>query len=90
MSEDQKKPTLSILSNKRLKQIEDVLRNYIDTDQVDEVIDKICLIMKFNSDYKKGKYTPEIGKKFVEWQRKRVAELGINQSQYRKGYLKTT
>lgn len=89
MSEEGKKPSLSILSNKRLNEIKQALiqRGMVD---VDGAIADICEIMKFNPDYAKGKYTPESGQRFMQWQRKRVAELGINQSQYRKGGAKTT
>jgi hypothetical protein len=88
MSEE-KKATTSVLSLKRLNKIHDTLKEYMDDTDVDEVIERICEIMKFDPNYAKGRYTPESGKRFVEWQKKRVQELGVTQGQYRRGIKNT-
>jgi len=90
MSQETKKPSSCVMSLKKLNQVKDVLIRYYGENNVENVIDEICQTINFDPNYSKGRYTPEIGKRFVEWQQRRVDELGITQSQYRKGFLKST
>lgn len=41
-------PQVSIMSKKRLNEIEDVLRHFIVDENISEVMMKICEIMKFD------------------------------------------
>lgn len=87
MSEDTvKKPSLSILSNKRLNEIKEVLIRRYGSENIDATINDICEIMKFDHDYAKNKYTQEKGRKNAEYMRRKAQELGTTQYQlFKKG-----
>jgi hypothetical protein len=56
MSENNNKPSLSILSNKRLKEIKTELtyiKDFTIEDKLDDIINIICQVMKFSPDYSK-------------------------------------
>ncbi len=85
-----KKPTLCIMSLKRLNSIKTILENKYGPDHINDVMQEICQAINFNPDYAKGRYTPDLGRKHGEWQKNRAAELGISQFQYRRGDYKST
>lgn len=67
----------SSMSKKRLGEIKEALKELYGEDKIDDAINKICQIMKFDPDnYCKGVYSPEKGQKIVEYRRKKAAELG--------------
>lgn len=78
-----KKPQVSIMSKKRLDEIKNTIIAKYGEDGIDDIIENICNIMKFNPE--KSTYTPEKGQKFMEWRKKRAEELGISDYDYRKG-----
>jgi hypothetical protein len=84
MAEETKKtPSVSLMSKKRLEEIKDAIIARYGEEDIDELIEEICEIMKFDRDRKT--YTPDKGKKFMEWRKKRAEELGISDNEYRKG-----
>lgn len=72
-----KLPTASTLNKKRYHEIKTSVAQTLDNDQdkVDAIMASIRTIMKFDPDVKK--YTPEQGKKMMEYRRKKAAELGV-------------
>lgn len=65
------------MSKKRLIDIKQLLHDTYGDEKIDEVITKICEIMKFDPDnYCKGVYTSEKGKKNNEYKHRKAKELG--------------
>jgi len=67
MNQEIKKPSSCVMSLKRINQIKEIMIRYYGEKDVDKVIHEICEAINFNPDYAKGRYTPEIGKRFTEW-----------------------
>ena len=88
MSEETKKPTVSILSNKRLNAIRTTLLEFMTEDDVTKAIEKICDIMKFNPDYAKSMYNPKKYESIQLWRNKKAQELGVSVSMIANGKYK--
>lgn len=82
------KPTLSILSNKRLADIKACLVKHYGEDKIDEVIEEICEIMRFNPDYRKGLYNPAHKERAAKWRERKAAEHGVSVSMVANGKYK--
>jgi hypothetical protein len=85
--ETPKKSNVSLMSKKRLSEIKDAIVMRHGEDGIDELMNQICEIMKF--DPGKKTYDPEKGKYFMEWRKKRAEELGVTTGRYNAG-VKTT
>lgn len=83
------KPTLSILSNKRLSEIKACLIKHYGDEKIDEVIEEICEIMRFNPDYRKGLYNPAHKERAAKWRERKAAEYGVSVSMVANGKYKT-
>ena len=80
VSEPQKKPTNSTMSKKRLNDIKNVIKDKYGDDDIDDTINKICEIMKFDPDV--ATYNKDKGRKYMDWRKKRAEQLGITVGQY--------
>jgi len=88
MMNEETKPTISVMSKKRLEQIKEMLSSYLQESEVEEAISKICEIMKFSPDYAKHRYSAEMNKKHQEWRYKKAEELGVSVSMIANGKYK--
>ena len=73
----------SLLSKKRYHEIKDMLCEYVDDDDIEEIMTKFRDIMNF--DLEKKTCTKERNKKFMEWRKNRAKELNITIGQYNRG-----
>jgi hypothetical protein len=73
MSEDTKKPGACVMSLKRLKAIQDIIERHYGREKIDTVMAEITEGIKFNPDYRKGKYTPEVKEQVRSWRAKKAA-----------------
>lgn len=75
---DTKVPSMSVMSKKRYREIEQALQESIkDPQELASTMKRICEIMKFDPNI--GIYTPEKGKQMSERRRQKAAALGISQ-----------
>lgn len=81
---DQTKPKLCIMSHKRLKKIEELIRGRYGEEGIDELMQEIKEGINFNDDYRKGQYTVEEGRRHHESRKKKAAELGVSLYQLRR------
>lgn len=75
--EEKKAPCICVMSHKRLKGIEGILRDTYGEEGLEEVMIRIKESINFNDNYRKGQYTPEMGKRMYEYKQKKAAEKGV-------------
>ena len=74
--ETPKTPVISIMSRKRLGEIRDAVKMQYGTEGIDELMNKICEIMKF--DPTKKTYTKEKGQKMLERRKELSEKTGLS------------
>lgn len=83
-----KKPTTVVMSKKKYQEFKTRLTTLFDEDIdiIDKILKDLSEVLKFDPQDKI--YTPEKGKKFIEWRKKRAEELGVSDYDYRRGIRK--
>jgi hypothetical protein len=83
-SETPKKPSTVVMSKKKYQEIKAKIEQYTDEETLEKILRDMCEVMRFEPNEKI--YTPERGKKFMEWRKKHAEKLGITDNEYRKGF----
>jgi len=71
-------PTRSVMSKKRLVEIEKSISEFIpEKENLEKIILAICDVLKFDPELKM--YTKEIGQQHIQRRKQRAEELGVSQ-----------
>lgn len=81
METSSKKPSICVMSLKRIDEIKQILVAKYGADNIDETMKEICERIQFDPNYRKGLYTKERGQKTVEYMRNKSKETGMTQYQ---------
>ena len=83
-----RKPTLSIMSNRRLNAIKEALISRYGEEEIEKTMSEICEIIKFNKDYRKASHNPAHKERASKWRERKAEEYGVSVSMVANGKYK--